>query len=95
MQQGAYFYAFLKFNLTGLVVHRSLYEGDFIAVWILWAVHALFPHLLRQLILGRFNIVAFGKKARLLSQREEHSHTTLDAFLFQMLHQLTPDTSAF
>ena len=66
MQQGAYFYAFLKFDLAGLVVHRSFHKGDFVAVWILGAVNTFLPHLLGQLLLSGFDVVAFGEEARLV-----------------------------
>ena len=81
--------------MAGLIVHRSLHKGDFVAVRILRAVHAFLPHLLRQLILRRFNIIAFGKKARLIRERKEHRHPALNALFFQMLHQLTTNTAAF
>ena len=81
--------------MAGLVVHRGLNEGDFIAVGILRTIHAFLPHLLGQLVLGRLDIVAFGKEAGLVGQGKEHGHTTLDAFLFQMLHQLATDAGAF
>ena len=85
----------LKLHMTRLIVHRGLHEGNLIAIRILRAVHAFLPHLLRQLVLGRFNIIAFGKEARLIGQGKEHGHTTLNALLFQMLHQLTANTGAF
>lgn len=80
--------------MAGLVVHRGLDEGDFIAVRILRAIDAFLPHLLGQLVLGSFNIVALGKEAGLIGQGKEHGHTAFNAFLFQMLHQLATDAGA-
>ena len=81
--------------MAGLVVHRGLDEGDFIAVRILRAIDAFLPDLLGQLVLRCLNIVAFGKEARLIGQGEEHGHTALNALFLQMLNQLATDAGAF
>ena len=81
--------------MTGLVVHSGLDKGNFVAVWVLGTIHAFLPNLLGQLILSRFNIIAFGKKARLIRERKEHRHPALNALFFQMLHQLPTNTAAF
>ena len=81
--------------MTGLVVHSGLDKGNFVAVWVLGTIHAFLPNLLGQLILSRFNIIAFGKKARLIGQGEEHGHAPFNALPFLMLYQLATNTSAF